>query len=66
MPDVHNVESLWQCLWSVGDSRQHDLKGEELSDHTPNVFCSGNKKAQQAVRHKVSVGVTGQREMWLS
>lgn len=61
---MHNVQQIWQFLWSAGNRRQQELKGEELADHTTNVFCSSNKKAQPAMRCKISLGVTGQRETW--
>jgi len=62
MPDVHNVQPLRQFLWSADDRRQQEPKGEELADHTTNIFCSGNKKAEPAIRCKISLEKTGQRE----
>lgn len=38
------------------------MNEKEFAGHTIHVSCSGNKKAQMVMRHKISSGITGQKE----
>lgn len=66
MPDEQNVQLLWLFFWSAADRRQQELNGGDLADHTTNILSSDNKKAQPAMRCKISPVEVGQREVWPS